>query len=237
MAKERWVIGQHAVEEALRTHPNWVKEFILFEGKSKELDQWTPLLSQARVKAQLRGKKFFHEFGEGHQGVAVSMTARPEFDESVLDHESCLLVFLDGLTDPHNLGAVLRTSWLLGAKALFIPKNRSVDLTPVVAKVASGGAEHVPIEPCHFVSQLEWLKEKGFWVYGLSEKATESLPEVRFAAKSVLVLGAEDKGVRSSTSPLCDLFISVPQVSSGPSFNASVAFAMCAYEWARQHRF
>ncbi len=234
MASPRWVIGQHACQEAVEVHPLWVQEVVLLEARQKEETPFSKLLQKKKILPRFKGKKFFNDLGEGHQGMAVKLSQRPNFDDQSLSKSKCLVVFLDGITDPHNLGAVLRTAWLLGASGLFIPKNRTVDLTPTVAKVASGGAEHVPVEMCHFPSKLEWFKKNGFWVYGLSEKADESLPKVSFADKSVLVVGAEDKGVRSSTASFCDLFLGIPQVAKGPSYNASVAFSICAYEWARQ---
>jgi len=236
MSKGRWVIGQHAVEEAVKTHPGWVQELVFLEGRQREADQFSQQFSGRLPRIQFRGKKFLTDLGEGHQGLAARLSDRPRFADDKLPEKS-LVVFLDGLTDPHNLGAVLRSAWLMGAQALFIPKNRAVDLTPVAARVASGAAEHVPVETCHFISQLEWFKKQGYWVYGLSEKADQSLPKVQFAERSVLVVGAEGSGVRSSTAPLCDVSLSIPQVCQGPSYNASVAFAICAYDRARQQRF
>jgi 23S rRNA (guanosine2251-2'-O)-methyltransferase len=237
MSRSRWVIGQHACFEAVSAHPEWVQEVSIFEGKAKEQNSLSQLLTKKNIKPKIKGKKFFNELGEGHQGYAVLMKQRPEFSEERAQDPTSLVIFLDGITDPHNLGAILRSAWLLGAHGLFIPKNRSVDLTPSATKVASGGAEHVPVEACHFPSQLEWFKEQGYWVYALSEKADQGLHQLKFAEKSVLVVGAEDKGVRSSTASFCDAFISIPQVSQGPSFNASVALSICAFEWARQKLF
>lgn len=232
-SKSRWVIGRHACEEALRSHKDWVLEASLLDGKAPKT--FADQLKAQGIKFKLQGPKFFNQLGEGHQGMALRMGERPRWQESQLSESGpSLIAFLDGLTDPHNLGAVLRSAWLLGVEALFIPKDRAVDLNATVAKVACGGAEHVPVESCHFGSQLAWFKEHGFWVYGLSEKAGQTLPETQLSQRSVLVLGAEGSGLRRSTLSLCDALVSLPQVSQGPSFNASVAFALSAYEWRRQ---
>lgn len=207
------------------------------EGKERELGDAVKFCQKNKIPLKSKGKKFFASLADGHQGFAASLSDRPRWDDAMADKEQSLVVFLDGITDPHNLGAILRTSWLLGVDGIFIPKNRSVDLTPVVCKVASGGAEHVAVESCHFQSQLAWFKEHGYWVYGLSEKGSALLPQQEPAGKIVLIVGAEDKGLRSSTENFCDQLVRIPQVASGSSYNASVAFAICAYEYSRLKEF
>ncbi len=234
---QRWVIGTHACYEAVKTHPHWITEVCVSEGRQKDHEAITSLSEKKRLNIKVRAPKFFNALGDGHQGVAMSLNQRPQWDESVAKNEKSLVVFLDGITDPHNLGAILRTSWLLKVDAVFIPKNRTVDLTPVVCKVACGGAEHVPVESCHFQSQLNWFKEQGYWVYGLSENGQVLLPQLKPADRSVLIVGAEGSGLRSSTENFCDQIITIPQVESGSSYNASVAFALCAYEFRRSHIF
>ena len=206
------------------------------EGKDRELNHLIQLCGKNKIKTKFKGKKFFNGLAEGHQGVAVTMCDRPRWDDASANKENSLVVFLDGITDPHNMGAILRTSWLLQVDGVFIPKNRRVDLTPVVAKVASGGVEHVPVESCHFGSQLQWFKDQGYWVHGLHEKGDILLPQQKPGGKTVLVVGAEGKGMRSSTEGFCDQFVSIPQIQTGSSYNASVAFALCAYEYTR-HRY
>lgn len=234
--EQRHVIGIHSCEEALRVNPQWISEAFFMEGKERDLQSLMDLCQKKKIKAKTKGKRFFNALSEGHQGVALTMNGRPRWDDSATDQEESLVVFLDGITDPHNLGAILRTSWLLGVAGVFIPKNRRVDLTPVVCKVASGGVEHVPVESCHFGSQLQWFKDQGYWVHGLRENGDILLPQQKPGGKTVLIVGAEGKGMRSSTENFCDQFVSIPQVASGSSFNASVAFALCAYEYTR-HRF
>ncbi len=230
---QRWVIGTHACYEAVKTHPQWISEVSVIDGRQKDHEALIAICEKKRITVKTKGPKFFNAIGEGHQGVAVCLTQRPQWDDSMAEKEKSLVVFLDGITDPHNLGAILRTSWLLSVDGIFIPKNRTVDLTPVVCKVACGGAEHVPVESCHFQTQLTWFKEQGYWVYGLSEKGSVLLPQLKPAQRSVLIVGAEGSGLRSSTENFCDQLVSIPQVESGSSYNASVAFALCAYEFHR----
>lgn len=232
----RWVVGKHSVEEALRTNPQWASEVCIHEGRSNEFQSLQAMAKKNQVPFKEKGRKFFNGLADGHQGVAIAMNDRPRWDDSVAEKENSLVVFLDGITDPHNLGAILRTAWLLEVDGLFIPKNRAVDLTPVACKVASGGAEHVPVESCQFQSQLQWFKDQGYWVYGLSEKGQVLLPQQNPSNKTVLIVGAEGSGLRSSTEKFCDQLVSIPQVSGGSSYNASVAFAISAYEYSR-HRF
>ncbi len=207
------------------------------EGKERDLEALLKSGGKRKFNIKSKGKKFFNNLADGHQGLCIKMSDRPRWDDDWATREDSVVVFLDGITDPHNLGAILRTAWLLDVAAVFIPKNRRVDLTPVVCKVASGGAEHVPVESCHFGSQLQWFKDQGYWVHGLREKGDLLLPQQKPGGKTVLVVGAEGKGIRSSTENFCDQFVSIPQVATGSSFNASVAFALCAYEYTRHRSF
>ncbi len=234
--EDRTVVGIHSCEEAIKVNPHWVTEVCFMEGKEKDWQNLANLCQKKKLKTKVRGKKFFNALAEGHQGIAVQLNERPRWQDKVAEKNESLVVFLDGITDPQNMGAILRSSWLLGVDGIFIPKNRRVDLTPVVCKVASGGAEHVPVESCHFGSQLQWFKDQGYWVHGLRENGDIQLPQQKPGGKTVLVVGAEGKGMRTSTEKFCDQFVSIPQVESGSSYNASVAFALCAYEYTR-HRY
>ena len=143
---------------------------------------------------------------------------------------------LDGIEDPHNLGAILRTSWLTGVHGVLIPEDRAVGLTPTVHKVACGGVEHVPVEETtNFSNYAEDLKKKGYWIYGLSPRGKKSIFELDLPEKVVWAIGAEDKGMRVTTERLCDELVFIPQSSASASYNASVATAMALTETLRQH--
>jgi 23S rRNA (guanosine2251-2'-O)-methyltransferase len=174
--------------------------------------------------------------GSGNQGVALASLESPQVDwPGLSDAESALVLILDGIEDPHNLGSILRTAWLAGARAIFIPADRAVGLTPAVCKVASGGAEHVAIlaEP-NLASIMERLKECGFWIYGLAEAGTRKPWEFQLGKKTAWVIGSESSGLRKTTSNACDELVRLPQVESGSSYNAAIACAMALAETCRQ---
>jgi 23S rRNA (guanosine2251-2'-O)-methyltransferase len=236
----RWVIGIHSVKEVLKVRPEGVEELwikadsvqeraiaeIVELGKAHGLALHTPPL------------KSFALFGTGHQGVACRVLTGPELDWDDLSEKSqSLIVVLDELEDPQNLGAILRTAWLMGAECVLTSQNRASDLTPIVTKIASGGAEHVPVlVQASLQRALTILKEKGFWIYGLDEKASTDLWETSFSEKAALVIGSEGRGIRSSLRGECDQFISISQVNKGHSYNASVAASLAMGEICRQQK-
>lgn len=230
----RWVVGQHAAYEAIKIHPEWVDAVHVQEDRQRDLQSIEQICAAKKIPMRLQSKKYFGSMPDGHQGVAVTMTARPRWNEATAKKSVSLVAFLDGITDPHNLGAILRSAWLLEVDGIFIPKNRAVDLTPTTCKVASGGAEHVPVEAVHFQSQIQWFKDQGYWIFGFSEESKTILPQHKFPEKSAIIIGAEGKGIRSSTENFCDQQLRIPQAESGSSYNASVAFALSAYEFQRQ---
>jgi 23S rRNA (guanosine2251-2'-O)-methyltransferase len=230
----RWVIGLHSVREALKVRPGAVAELSLKEGW--ESNQDLREISEKIRKATTKPESWLDRLGSGHQGVAARMTAAPEFSWADLDQlESATILLLDGVQDPHNLGACLRTAWLLGAKALFIPEHRASPLTPTAMKVASGGAEHVPVVvDGNLMDAAKMLKDKGFWLFGLAGEAKQTLWQTRFDQKVALIIGSEYGGIRTPLARLCDELIRVPQVDAAASFNASVAAAIALAEVTRQ---
>ncbi len=160
----------------------------------------------------------------------------PEFEMSSLyELDESKILILDGVEDPQNLGAIMRTAWLMGVQVLVLPEFRSVSVTPVVHKVASGGVEHVPVLVVgSFEPLLRELKEMGYWVFGLSHKSTQNLLQMKLPPKTVWILGSEDKGLRVTTERLCDELVSIPQLSAEASYNVSVAAGMALFETERQ---
>lgn len=234
-SSDRLIAGTHAVMEVLKVHPKEISKAVY----SKELHphQKGALLEAAKrfgFSAEEKAKAVLDGLYANHQNVLVWARTRPQFEESSVKEKS-LILFLDGVEDPHNLGAITRSAWLLNVDAIYIPDNRSVDLTPTTHKVACGGVEHVPIiSEVNFKSPIEHLKEIGFWVYGLSHKGKKTIFDIDLAPRTVLMLGAEDKGLRSTSETMCDELVSIPQASSEASFNVSVAAALSMYEYRRQ---
>lgn len=241
----RQVIGIHAAREVLKVRPQKISEMWLKEGaeRIRDLNYFIEAAKKFRINVRMKPEGFLDKIAPSHQGICLQVTETPELDlveVTQSENEKIILLALDEVTDPHNIGAVLRTAWLMGIKGILVPENRSGHLTPSVMKVACGGAEHVPmLVVSNLASELKHLKDKGFWIYGLAGEARNSLPQTRFNEKVVLVLGAEDKGLRSTTVNACDELISIPQNSENQaeaSYNASVAAALVMYEVSRQHK-
>lgn len=237
----RIVVGIHSSREAIRIRPSKVSEIWLKEGadRSHDLKEFVDFAKSRQIRTKYQPDGVLSKLSTSHQGVCLYIDETPELDlESLGDNasERCVLVALDEISDPHNIGAALRSAWLLGAMALILPEMRSGSLTPSAAKVASGGAEHVPVvTTANLQIELNSLKDKGFWIYGLAGEASVPLNEVKFNERVVLVIGSEDKGLRTTTRKTCDELVSIPQTDEHASLNASVATAVALYEIRRQH--
>lgn len=235
----RIVIGIHAINEVLKVRPHQVKGLWIRQGweHSGDLRDLYDLAQGKKIKIDIKAENILEKFGSSQQGAAVFVDGAPEFDVDGLgDFDKSIVLMLDGIEDPHNLGAIVRTSWLVGAHGILIPEDRAVGLTPTVHKVACGGVEHVPVEETtNFFNYSENLKKKGYWIYGLSPRGTRSIFELELPDKVVWAVGSEDKGLRVTTERLCDELVFIPQASSSASYNASVATAMALTETLRQH--
>ncbi len=229
----RAIYGVHPVEEALRSG-RAVEVVLLADsargGRLRAIEE----LARSRGVAVRRvdGRELDRLAGGGvHQGVAARVGARVALElEDVLaglaGRERAVLVVLDGVQDPHNLGAVVRNAALTGVSAVLIPKDRSAGVTPVVEKVAAGGLEHVPVVRVGNVAQaLRRLKEEeGFWVFGAAgEAGAEDYDRVEFAGRVALVFGEEHGGLRRLTRERCDRLVRIPSTGLIDSFNLATA--------------
>jgi 23S rRNA (guanosine2251-2'-O)-methyltransferase len=181
--------------------------------------------------------------GGNHQGVAAQVAAYDYLElHDVIDRakaasDRAVIVAVDGITDPHNLGAIARTAEALGAKGLVIPQRRAVGVTSTVAKVAAGAIEHLDIARVgNLVQALETLKAEGFWIHGLAAAGNEALEKADLTGPIVLVIGAEGDGLSLLVQKTCDVLLSIPMTGHTPSLNASVAAGMALYEISRQRR-
>jgi 23S rRNA (guanosine2251-2'-O)-methyltransferase len=179
--------------------------------------------------------------GHGHQGVAARVSeikmvhSLDELLEGIEKIESPLILVLDGVTDPHNLGACLRVADGAGAHAVIAPKDHAVGINATVAKVASGAAETVPyFMVTNLARTLNELKERNIWIIGTSDDAPKTLYQVDLKGPTALVLGAEGDGMRQLTRKTCDELISIPMCGGVESLNVSVASGVCLYEARRQ---
>ena len=235
--------GLHAVEALLRHHPKRVKQVWLAEGRGDPRVQvLIELAAQARVSVGQCERREMDAWVEGvHQGVVADVSPSQVWGEAMLDElldraeGPPLLLVLDGVTDPHNLGACLRTADAAGALAVIVPKDKSATLNATVRKVACGAAEVIPlVAVTNLARTLEKLQQKGLWVVGTAGEAEQSLYAQDLTGPIVLVMGAEGRGMRRLTREHCDYLVRLPMAGSVSSLNVSVATGVCLFEALRQ---
>jgi 23S rRNA (guanosine2251-2'-O)-methyltransferase len=171
-----------------------------------------------------------------HQGVVAfgAVQRYVELDDVLAEAGVQLLVLLDGVEDPHNLGAIVRTAHAAGASAILIPDRRAAGLTDVVGKAAAGALEHLPVVRVGNVAQtLEILKKRGFWIYGLDERGTQLYSQTDYAQPTVFVLGGEGQGLHQLVKKHCDVLVRIPMAGAISSLNVSVAAGIVLFEWRR----
>lgn len=234
----RIVVGIHSVKEALKVRPTAIAKVLLKQGweKSQDLSELAEHCKKSGIKVRTVPVAELDQFSHGHQGVGAEVLESPELNWSHLEKTTrSVLIGLDGIEDPQNLGSIIRTSWILGVEGILIPSSRAISMTPTVAKVASGGAEHVPLDVhSNLLTPLTQLKDKGFWVFGLSEKTTKSIYQLKIPEKVIWVVGAEGAGVKKSTLSACDELVTIPQTCKEASLNAAVSAAIALAETQRQ---
>ena len=246
MSSPKVLLGFHAVGVRLKTAPHTIVE-VYYEATRRDarMRQFLERAREAGVRlieadalriAKLAGS-------HGHQGVAARVEALAQqhsLDDLLDDLEAQgvrnpLLLVLDGVTDPHNLGACLRVADGAGAHAVIAPKDHAVGINATVAKVASGAAETVPyFMVTNLARTLNELKERNIWVIGTSGDADKTLYQVDLKGPVALVLGAEGPGMRQLTRKTCDELVGIPMQGAVESLNVSVASAVCLYEALRQ---
>ena len=245
MSQWERVYGVHAVEALLRHHPKRVKQLWLAEGRQDpRVQALVQLAGEARVPVGQRERRELDEWAEGvHQGVVAEVSPSQVWGENFLDEllargESVpLLLVLDGVTDPHNLGACLRTADAAGVQAVIVPKDKSATLNATVRKVACGAAEVIPlVAVTNLARTLEKLQQQGLWVVGTAGEATQEIYDLDLRGPTVLVMGAEGKGMRRLTREHCDYLAKLPMGGSVSSLNVSVATGVCLFEAVRQRR-
>ena len=239
----RVVFGFHAVLARLRADPSSVLEIYLDETRNDARARDLAALAE-RAKVHLMRvptRRLDGFYGGGrHQGVVARIEIRKASDslDEILDGvEHPLILVLDGVTDPHNLGACLRVANGAGAHAVLAPKDRAVGVTPTVSKVASGAAESTPyLMVTNLARALSELKERNIWIVGADERAEKTLYEADLPESIAWVLGAEGEGMRRLTRESCDLLVRIPMRGEVGSLNVSVSAGICLYESARRRR-
>jgi 23S rRNA (guanosine2251-2'-O)-methyltransferase len=245
MSSPKVLFGFHAVGVRLKTAPTSIVE-IYFEPTRRDarMRQFLERAREANVRLiEADGLRIAKLAGShGHQGVAARVQAiEPvhSLDSLLEDLEAAgtapLLLVLDGITDPHNLGACLRVADGAGAHAVIAPKDHAAGINATVAKVASGAAETMPyFMVTNLARTLGELKERSIWITGTSDDAPQTLYQADLRGPSALVLGAEGQGMRQLTRKTCDQLVSIPMRGAVESLNVSVASGVCLYEALRQ---
>lgn len=238
-----FIFGWHAVEAVLKREPERLQQVWIQTGRQdRRVKTITDGLDTLGVRWSVVHRKLLDEKVAGvHQGVVAAVSESREWGEDDLmamlaaASEPPFLLVLDGVTDPHNLGACMRTADAVGVQAVIVPKDKSATLTPVARKVACGAAETVPfVRVTNLARCLRALQEQGVWLVGTAGEADSTLYQANFAGPVALVMGAEGKGMRRLTREHCDALINIPMLGHVDSLNVSVATGVCLYEALRQ---
>ncbi|MCS0332877.1 23S rRNA (guanosine(2251)-2'-O)-methyltransferase RlmB [Vibrio diabolicus] len=238
-----FIYGIHAVKAVLEREPErFIEAYVL---KGRQDDRLMPILNDLQVcgvSIQQMTRKTLDDKARGanHQGIIARVKPTKQLNENDIDdilaqHESPLLLVLDGVTDPHNLGACLRNADAAGAAAIIVPKDRSAPMNATVSKVACGAAEVVPlIRVTNLARTMRTLQEKGIWFVGTAGEATHDIYQAKLTGPLAIVMGAEGDGMRRLTRETCDDLIKIPMAGSVSSLNVSVASGICLFEAVRQ---
>ena len=238
------IFGLHAVSALLQNQPERVERLcVQKERQDKKIEALIELAKDHSLVVELCSKQALDKMSQNanHQGVIAFCRKQSGLGEGdlagLLDglDEAPFLLILDGVQDPHNLGACFRSADAAGVHAIIAPKDKSVGITPVVSKVACGAAETVPfVQVTNLARTLEFLKERGIWIYGAGMEAASTLYQTDLSGPIALVLGAEGTGLRRLTRELCDGLVKIPMRGTVESLNVSVAAGILLFEALRQ---
>lgn len=238
------IYGRHAVEAAIASkrplNRIWVNNRLRYDSR------FLPLIDEAKASGTVIDEVDSRRLsqitqGANHQGIAAQASSYNYVELADLIERAKaaaklpVLVAADGITDPHNLGAIIRSAEALGAQGIIIPQRRAVGVTSTVAKVAAGALESIGVaRVVNLKRAMETLKESGFWIYGLAANSSQTLHSASFDQPTVIVVGAEGDGLSLTAQQTCDVLVSIPLRGNTPSLNASVAAGMALYEIYRQ---
>ncbi|WP_158781184.1 23S rRNA (guanosine(2251)-2'-O)-methyltransferase RlmB [Pantoea sp. BAV 3049] len=239
------VFGLHAVQALLDSDPQRFQEVFILKGRDdRRLQPLVKALEAQGIVIQLASRQWLDSQVEGgvHQGIVAKVKAGRQYQENDLPDllaslDSPFLLILDGVTDPHNLGACLRSADAAGVHAVIVPRDRSAQLNATAKKVASGAAEHVPlIRVTNLARTMRLLQEANIWIVGTAGEADHDVYQSKMTGPMALVMGAEGEGMRRLTREHCDELISIPMAGSVSSLNVSVATGVCLFEAVRQRK-
>jgi 23S rRNA (guanosine2251-2'-O)-methyltransferase len=231
-------LGLHPVREALRARRPLDKVVIAKGSAGPRIQEIVELCRDTSVPVRFEAREMLDRASKGvsHQGVIAFGAVHGYVELNEVTTGAQLLIILDGVEDPHNLGAIIRTAHAAGANAVVIPERRSAPLTETVDRAAAGALAYLPVARITNVTHtLEKLKEQGFWIYGLDERGTELYNEIDYATPTALVLGGEGKGLHEGVKKHCDVLVRIPMAGEVASLNVSVASGVVLFEWRRRH--
>lgn len=248
MAKqEELVFGIHAVQALIEHAPERFIELWLLKGREDE--RLLPIINLSKkygINIQIANRKVLDAKtdGEQHQGVVARVKQGKAYTEADIDdilataerkQQAPFLLILDGVTDPHNLGACLRNADAAGVQAIIVPKDNAARITATVRKVAVGAAETIPlVQVTNLARTMKTLQQMGVWIVGTAGETDTCLYDVKLSGPMALVMGAEGKGMRRLTRENCDQLVKLPMAGSVSSLNVSVATGICLFEMVRQ---
>jgi 23S rRNA (guanosine2251-2'-O)-methyltransferase len=232
-----FTVGVHPVREALRAGRPLEKVLIAKGASGPRIQEIVDLCRRRLIPVRFEPRDSLDRAAKGtaHQGV-IAFGAAHEYAEldTVLPGAN-LVVVLDGIEDPHNLGAIIRTANAAGASAIVVPERRSAPLTETVERSAAGALEYLPVARVTNISRcLETLKTAGFWIYGLDERGKDPYDAVTFSTPTAIVLGAEGRGLHEHVKRHCDFLVRIPMSGVVSSLNVSVAAGIVLFEWRRR---
>lgn len=237
------VYGLHAVKQLISSHPERIKELWVVQGRTdKRLEELLKLAQSQGIGVQKVAKNTLDKQASGvHQGILALCRPVPTLTDADLDNlldavvGDPLILVLDGVTDPHNLGACMRSADAAGVDFIIAPKDKSAPLNATAAKVACGAVNTVPyVRVTNLARSLEELKQRGIWLAGAAGEAEKSIYQQELTGPLALVMGAEGEGLRRLTKSVCDYLIQIPMAGKISSLNVSVATGVCLFEIVRQ---
>ena len=237
------VCGINAAREIISIRPKSVVELLIKdEKKNTRIDSLASLAKEHRIEIIIKTDNFFEDnfSDQNHQGVAILCNKRLEenetFLEKLLEKKNLLILILDHLTDPHNVGACLRSAAAAGADAVIVPKNRSCHLTPTVRKISSGGSELMPfIVVTNLNRTIERISDSGVKVIGAAADTGQNHTEVDMKGSAAFIIGSEDKGLKRLTAEKCHTLAAIDMPGGIESLNASVTAGIILFEYVRQN--
>lgn len=237
------IYGIHTIQNMIFSNPSNLQEIYIFKNyKSKRLLKIIQFAKSKGIKNKLVDRKWLNKIAKSskHQGILGKIYFEKKYSEKDIDsiiknEKTVFFLILDCITDPRNLGACIRTANAVGVHAVIIPKKKSASLNSISKKIASGATEYTPLIRVNNLSKiLINFKKKNILIVGTSEKSNISLYETNLTGSIALIMGREDKGIRSLTMKFCDKLIYIPTIGQISSLNVSVASAICLFESFRQ---